>query len=72
MSLWLIFPLRLLAESFTTAIYGGGAFLTSATGNFLGSFLPPLSWHIQLVGIFNISWRFFHSLPFSRYMHYTN
>jgi Fe-S oxidoreductase len=70
MSLWLIFPLRLLAESFTSSAFGGGSFLTATTGYFLGSFLPagqlyyPAWWAYSLaLGVF------FVSLPFSRYMH---
>jgi Fe-S oxidoreductase len=69
-SLWLIFPLRLLAESFTSATYGGGDFLTGTAGHVLGSFLPadllyyPAWWAYSLsLGVF------FVSLPFSRYMH---
>jgi Fe-S oxidoreductase len=69
-SLWFIFPLRLLAESFTHAVYGSGDFLTGTVGNSLGSFLPasslfyPAWWAYSLaLGIFFIA------LPFSRYMH---
>jgi Fe-S oxidoreductase len=69
-SLWLIFPLRLLAESFTSSTFGGGDFLTGTTGHVLGSFLPanllyyPAWWGYSLaLGVF------FVSLPFSRYMH---
>ena len=69
-SLWVIFPLRFLAESFTSASYGGGHFLTSNAGAFLGSFLPaqllmyPAWWAYSFaLGIFFIA------LPFSRYMH---
>ncbi len=69
-SLWLIFPLRLLAESFTSEALGGGDFLTASTGHFLGSFLPagllyyPAWWAYSIsLGIF------FAALPFSRYMH---
>ena len=70
MSLWLIFPLRLLAESFTTAIYGGGAFLTAATGNFLGSSLPASELAYPAWWAYSISLGvFFTALPFSRYMH---
>jgi Fe-S oxidoreductase len=70
MALWLIFPLRLLAESFTSAVYGGGDFLTGSVGNLLGSILPasdlyyPAWWSYSLsLGVF------FTALPFSRYMH---
>ena len=71
--LWFIFPLRLLAESVTSSIYGGGAFLTGSLGAFFGNVLPfnvlefsfmPLWWcySISLGG-------FFVFMPFSRYMH---
>ena len=38
--LWLIFPLRFLAESFTSGVRGGGSFLTHSAGNFFDTFLP--------------------------------
>ena len=71
--LWLIFPLRLLAESFTAGAYGyGGGFVTQHLGNVL-AFVWPLSdksvaysfwWMYSLsLGIF------FVTLPYSRYMH---
>jgi len=69
-SLWLIFPLRLLAESFTSEAIGGGDFLTASTGQLLGHFLPagllfyPAWWAYSVaLGVF------FAALPFSRYMH---
>ena len=71
--LWMIFPLRLLAESMTAGAYGyGGGFVTQHVGNVL-AFLWPLSdkdiaysfwWMYSLsLGIF------FVTLPYSRYMH---
>ena len=39
-SLWLIFPSRLLAESFTSGAYGTGSFLTGTLGSWLSEFLP--------------------------------
>ncbi|HEX2396488.1 MAG TPA: (Fe-S)-binding protein [Bacteroidales bacterium] len=70
MALWLIFPFRLLAESLTSAVYGGGDFLTGSLGNLLGAMEPaqdlyyPAWWAYSLVlGVF------FVALPFSRYMH---
>jgi Fe-S oxidoreductase len=71
--LWMIFPLRLFAESFTAGAYGyGGGFITQHFGNLL-AFLWPLSdkavaysfwWMYSLsLGIF------FVTLPYSRYMH---
>jgi Fe-S oxidoreductase len=69
-SLWFIFPLRLLAESFTNGVYGGGDFLTGTVGNFLNLYLPseylyyPAWWAYSLA-----LGTFFVALPFSRYMH---
>ncbi|MCI0522060.1 MAG: (Fe-S)-binding protein, partial [Bacteroidales bacterium] len=40
LSLWMIFPARLLAESFTSGAYGNGSFLTGNLGAALASFLP--------------------------------
>ena len=68
--LWLIFPLRFLAESFTSGVRGGGGFLTHTAGNFFDSFLPIeqlaySTWwaYSSALGLF------FLLLPFSRYMH---
>ena len=68
--LWLIFPLRFLAESFTSGVRGGGSFLTRSAGNFFDTFLPieslayPAWWaYSSALGLF------FLLLPFSRYMH---
>jgi len=69
-SLWLIFPLRLLAESTTAGIYSNGGFMTNNVGVFLSGFLPlenimyPL-WWLYSIDLFV----FFAFLPFSRYMH---
>jgi Fe-S oxidoreductase len=69
-SLWLIFPLRLLAESLTSAVLGGGDFLTASTGRFLGSFLPAGQLYYAAWWGYSLSLGiFFVSLPFSRYMH---
>jgi Fe-S oxidoreductase len=69
-SLWLIFPLRLLAESFTSGVYHQGSFLTGTLGDAFAAFLPlkyliePAWWAYSLsLGLF------FVSVPFSRYMH---
>lgn len=69
-SLWCIFPLRFLAESFTSGAYGGGHFLTANTGLFLAAFLPvtPLS-YVAWWGYSLALGTFFVSLPYSRYMH---
>ena len=68
-ALWLVFPLRLLAESFTSGI-GGGSFLTRGFGLIFEQFvantllIKPIWWAYSLsLGLF------FFALPFSRYMH---
>ncbi len=69
-TLWLIFPLRFLAESFTSGLRGGGSFLTNNAGEFFARFLPleqltyPAWWAYS--GVLGL---FFILLPFSRYMH---
>lgn len=69
-ALWVIFPFRFLAESFTSANFGGGHFLTASAGSFFAGFLPtqylayPAWWAYSFaLGLF------FVSLPYSRYMH---
>ena len=72
-ALWFIFPARLVAESLTAAIHGGGGFLTGSFGGSLADRLP----HEVLELLCNHSWWFystvlgifFVTLPFSRYMH---
>ncbi|TCO07112.1 Fe-S oxidoreductase [Natronoflexus pectinivorans] len=64
--LWFIFPLRLLAESATTSIHGGGSFLTGITSGlpFHPAVELPLWWAYSIsLGVF------FVCLPFSRYLH---
>ncbi len=69
-ALWFIFPLRLLAESLTSATYGGGSFLTGSFGNVLGSFLPAADIYYYSWWAYSMSLGlFFIALPFSRYMH---
>ncbi len=68
--LWLIFPLRWLAESVTAGLYHAGGFFTRASGDMMASILPleylfePSWWaySIALGGFFTV-------MPFSRYMH---
>ena len=72
-ALWLIFPMRLLAESITAGYYGGGGgFLTQPLGSLLVSVFPI---HTDVVA-YSMWWGyslslgiFFISLPASRYMH---
>lgn len=69
-SLWLIFPSRLLAESFTSGAYGSGSFLTGSLGDFLASFLPAQQLAYPFWWIYSLSLgTFFILLPLTRYMH---
>jgi len=68
-SLWAIFPLRLIAESFTSGV-SGGSFLTLGFGNLFRkltenpNMILPSWWAYSIaLGIFLFA------LPFSRYMH---
>ncbi|MDR2890292.1 MAG: (Fe-S)-binding protein [Alistipes sp.] len=72
-SLWFVFPMRLLAESATSGIYGSGGFLTGSLGGALVSTMPAAS----MASFETAAWWgysvalgvFFVSMPFSRYMH---
>jgi len=71
--LWLIFPMRLLAESFTAGYYGnGGGFLTQPLGNALAAIAPVPSDYVAYTlwwGYSLVLGVFFVMLPYSRYMH---
>ncbi len=72
-ALWFIFPARLVAESITVTVHGGGSFLTQGVGSLLESMTSLQT----LASIENGAWwlysiclgLFFISMPFSRYMH---
>lgn len=72
-SLWTIFPLRLLAESFTAGFYGsGGGFFTQPLGNLLERINPISSEFFLYIMWWSYSISlglFFFTLPRSRYMH---
>ena len=69
-SLWLIFPLRLMAESLTSAVYHNGGFLTGTLGDlFHGFSTPEVLAYIAWWGYSLSLALFFVALPFSRYMH---
>jgi len=69
-SLWLIFPSRLLAESFTSGAYGTGSFLTGSLGTWLASFLPAQQMAYPFWWLYSLSLgTFFVLLPVTRYMH---
>ena len=76
-ALWLIFPIRLLAESATCGANGTGSFLTGSLGHLMSStlshepsflslepFVLPLWWFYSFVLLV-----FFIALPFTRYAH---
>jgi Fe-S oxidoreductase len=69
-ALWLIFPSRLLAESFTSGAYGTGSFLTGTLGSWLESFLPAQQLAYPFWWLYSLSLgTFFILLPVTRYMH---
>jgi Fe-S oxidoreductase len=69
-SLWLIFPSRLLAESFTSGAYGTGSFLTGTLGSWLASFLPAQQMAYPFWWLYSLALgTFFILLPTTRYMH---
>lgn len=69
-SLWLIFPSRLLAESFTSGAHGSGSFLTGSLGTWLASFLPAQELAYPFWWLYSLSLgTFFILLPLTRYMH---
>ncbi|MFO7575009.1 MAG: (Fe-S)-binding protein [Bacteroidales bacterium] len=70
LSLWLIFPARLLAESFTCAIHGSGGFLTGNLGALLGTILPAQQLVMPFWWLYSLALgTFFVLLPRTRYLH---
>ncbi len=70
-ALWCIFPLRLMAEAHTAAIYGGGGFLVNALGGVIESTRldhPILEYQWWLCYSLALG-TFFTLMPFTRYMH---
>ena len=72
-ALWFVFPVRLIAESITAAIYGGGGFLTGGIGKLLSMVVSDniLEWAYEPIWwIYSLALGvFFMAMPFSRYMH---
>lgn len=72
-SIWFIFPLRFLAESFTAAMKHNGGFLTGSMGDLIASGMGAEA----IADVNSVLWwlysfalaGFFVSMPFSRYMH---
>ena len=69
-SLWLIFPSRLLAESFTSGAHGTGSFLTASLGELFATFLPVNEMAYPFWWLYSLALgTFFILLPLTRYMH---
>ncbi|HZL10234.1 MAG TPA: (Fe-S)-binding protein [Prolixibacteraceae bacterium] len=69
-ALWLIFPLRFLAESVSAGIHHNGSIVSQPTGMMLASLLPVHSLEMPLWWAYSGSLAmFFLALPVSRYMH---
>jgi Fe-S oxidoreductase len=68
-SLWAIFPLRLIAESFTAAWARNGGFLTQTLGDFLDARFAHNYGLVFWWGYSLALFTFLVSMPFSRYMH---
>ena len=69
-SLWAIFPLRLIAESFSAGQYHNGSFLTDSLGSVFAGFLPLYHLVDPTWFLYSLSLGiFFIALPNSRYMH---
>lgn len=71
LSLWCIFPLRLLAEGATSARFHNGGFLVSALGSMMESMgLANEIFEYHLWVLYSLALGvFFTMMPFSRYMH---
>jgi Fe-S oxidoreductase len=69
-SLWLIFPLRFFAETFTAGVYHNGSVLIQPFGNLFAHIhaLPMLIYPVWTAYSFALGF-FFVTLPLSRYMH---
>ncbi len=69
-ALWLIFPLRFMAESVSAGIHQNGSIFSQTTGNLLAILLPVQSLEMPLWWAYSGSLAlFFLALPVSRYMH---
>ncbi|MDP3912485.1 MAG: (Fe-S)-binding protein [Bacteroidota bacterium] len=69
-ALWLIFPLRFLAEGVSAGIHHNGSIISQPTGQLLASALPVQSIEMPLWWAYSGALgMFFLALPVSRYMH---
>ncbi|MGE4587114.1 MAG: (Fe-S)-binding protein [Mangrovibacterium sp.] len=69
-ALWLIFPLRLAAESISAGLHHNGSFLTQPLGSLLAAVFPLKPAEESLWWAYSLSLgTFFLAMPVSRYMH---
>lgn len=68
-SLWLIFPLRLMAESSTAGIRENGSFLTNSLGHLMNPGFAQIAETPLWIAYSSALLLFFVFLPHSRYMH---
>lgn len=69
-SLWLIFPLRFIAECVSAGLHQNGSLISQPTGQLLASILPVQSMEMPLWWAYSGALGlFFVALPVSRYMH---
>jgi len=68
-TLWLIFPLRLAAESVTSSLSGNGGFLTQSLGSWINTNFAEIT-ELPFWTVYSVALGLFLALlPFSRYMH---
>lgn len=69
-ALWLIFPLRFLAESISAGLHHNGSIISEPTGHLLSTIIPIQLFEMPLWWAYSTSLGlFFFALPVSRYMH---
>lgn len=72
-SLWMVFPMRLMAESINGSVYGSGGFLTGTLGDLFSNIFPFwILYHANNIvwWLYSITMAvFLIALPFSRYLH---
>lgn len=69
-ALWLIFPLRFLAESVSAGLHHNGSIISEPTGHWLSIIFPIQLFEMPLWWAYSASLGlFFFALPVSRYMH---
>ena len=60
-ALWFVFPARLIAESTTCALYGGGGFLTGSLGGWMAAHMSTF----VLINLESVAWWFYSCLLYT-------